>query len=240
MKTRVMMPPKDDIFSVLDESVRDVKERDIVMITCKVLSIHQGRCVKKDGTITRAELGRRESDWYIDYDEQTAPKNHVPTIKNHTFLGSSGVDGSNGDGYFILPPEHVSDLCREIRDFLQKKFGVRELGVMAVDSHTLPFRYGVTGVTLGLWGFESLKRYAEAQDIFGGSFRETVNMADALAATTTLFFGEGNEQTPMLIARNVPGIAFCDHESFSSLCVPEDKDIFHPIFRGFVKNEKAG
>ena len=230
------MPPKDDIFSVLDASIAELQERDIVMITCKVLSIHQGRCLKKDGTVTRAELGRRESDWYIDYGEAEASERHIPTIRNHTFLGSAGVDASNGDGYFMLPPLDVSALCAEIRAFLQQKFGVRELGVMAVDSHTLPFRYGVTGVALGLWGFEPMRKYTQAQDIFGGTFRETVNVADALAGATTLLFGEGDEKTPILIARAVPGIAFCDHESFASLCVPEDKDIFSPIFRGFVRN----
>lgn len=236
IQTRAMMPPRDDIFSVLDESVGEIQERDIVMITCKVLSIHQGRCEKKDGKTTRAELGRRESDWYIDYPKGEVLDNHVPTIKEHTFLGSAGVDASNGNGYYILPPVRVSELCCEIRKFLQQKFGVRELGVMAVDSHTLPFRYGVTGVALGLWGFQPMKRYADARDIFGGSFKETVNVADALAATTTLLYGEGSEKTPIVIARDVADMEFCDGESFSSLCVPEEKDIFYPLFRGFVKN----
>lgn len=232
--TRAMIPPKDDFFSVLDESLSDIRERDIVMITCKVLSIHQGRCVKKDGKVSRVELGKQESDWYINYGNDV-DHGHIPTIKGCTFLGSAGVDASNGNGYFILPPENLNDLCQEIWEYLRKKFGVKEVGVMAVDSHTLPFRYGVTGVTLGLFGFEPLRRYAQARDIFGYKFKETVNIADALSATTTLLFGEGNEKTPILIARSVSGIVFTEKETFSSLCVSEEKDIFWPIFKVFYR-----
>ncbi len=234
IKTRTMMPPKDDIFSVLDESLMEIRERDIVMITCKVLSIHQGRCVKKDGQVSRVGLGKQESDWYINYGNDR-DHGHIPTIKKYAFLGSAGVDASNGNGYFILPPENVSDLCQKVWAYLRKKFNLKELGVMAVDSHTLPFRYGVTGVTLGLFGLDPIRRYRYARDIFGGKFKETVNIADALAATTTLLFGEGDEKTPILIARGIEGVEFVQRESFSSLCVPEEKDIFWPIFQVFRK-----
>lgn len=233
------MPPKDDLFAVLDASLSDVQERDIVMITCKVLSIHQGRCVKKSDGATRVSLGKRESDWYIDYGDEALDLGHIPTIRNHTFLGSAGVDASNGNGHFILPPEEVSELCREIWEYVRGRFHLNEVGVMAVDSHTLPFRYGVTGVALGLWGFEPMRKYAEAEDIFGRKFKETVNIADALAGSTTLYFGEGDEKTPILIARGLEGVAFCDHESFSSLCVPEEKDIFWPIFKAFKRGRRV-
>lgn len=238
IRTRIMLPPKDDIFSMLDVSQMHLQEKDIVMITCKLLSIHQGRCVKRDESITRTELGKQESDWYIDYGERGESEKHIPTIRGNTFLGSAGVDGSNGNGYFILPPQEVSNICREIWQYLRKKFDIRELGILAVDSHTLPFRYGVTGVSLGLWGFDPIRRYRHAEDIFGLKFKETVNIADALSATTTLYFGEGNEKTPILIARDLPGITFTEEETFSSLCVPEGEDIFWPIFSVFKRARK--
>lgn len=233
--TRTMMPPKDDLFAVLDRALTDIHERDIIMITCKILSIHQGRCIKKNEYVSRSELGKQEADWYINYGDEI-DRGHIPTIKNYTFLGSAGVDASNGNGYFILPPKEIGELCRKIWTYARKRFNLREIGIMAVDSHTLPFRYGVTGVALGLFGFEPLRQYAKAYDIFGKKFKEVVNVADALAALTTLYFGEGKEKTPILIARDIPEIIFSKKETFSSLCVPKEKDIFHPIFKVFKKN----
>jgi len=43
IKTRTLFPPQDDLFAVFDESLVDVQEGDIVLVTSKVLAIYQGR-----------------------------------------------------------------------------------------------------------------------------------------------------------------------------------------------------
>ena len=49
IKTRLVHPPKDDIYDILD-SLPALEEKDIVFITSKILGIHQGRCVPCEGT----------------------------------------------------------------------------------------------------------------------------------------------------------------------------------------------
>jgi len=49
IKTRIMQPPKDDLYPLLDEYLTDVEENDVVLISSKVLAIHQGRCIRRSG-----------------------------------------------------------------------------------------------------------------------------------------------------------------------------------------------
>lgn len=46
VKTRRVLPPKDDIYPILDDFLPKLREGDIIFITSKILAIHQGRCVK--------------------------------------------------------------------------------------------------------------------------------------------------------------------------------------------------
>ena len=61
IKTRPLMPPKDNIFEVFDKYVSDVKNGDIVFITSKIVAIHQGRCMSVE-EISKKDLVESESD----------------------------------------------------------------------------------------------------------------------------------------------------------------------------------
>ena len=90
IKTRVMQPPQDDLYNVLDEYLTEVKEGDVVLVTSKVVAIHQGQCVPMEGT-DKVELIKQEADYLID-----APYREYPlTLKYHTMLASAGIDASN-------------------------------------------------------------------------------------------------------------------------------------------------
>jgi F420-0:gamma-glutamyl ligase len=41
IKTRPLLPPKDDLFDVLDTYVTGIQDGDIIFITSKILAIHQ-------------------------------------------------------------------------------------------------------------------------------------------------------------------------------------------------------
>ena len=45
VKTRILKPPKDDLLEVISQSIKSLPEKSIVVITSKVVSIWQGRCV---------------------------------------------------------------------------------------------------------------------------------------------------------------------------------------------------
>jgi F420-0:gamma-glutamyl ligase len=64
IKTRIMQPPRDDLFSVLDESLGEVLEGDIIIVSSKVVSIGEGNCVPL-GSVEKSELVRQEAELLI-------------------------------------------------------------------------------------------------------------------------------------------------------------------------------
>jgi F420-0:gamma-glutamyl ligase len=43
VKTRALLPPKDDVYKELERSLPKLKEGDVLFIASKVLAIHQRR-----------------------------------------------------------------------------------------------------------------------------------------------------------------------------------------------------
>jgi len=46
IKTRAMLPPKDDIYPIFDKYLPPLQNGDVLLITSKIVSIHQGMCLK--------------------------------------------------------------------------------------------------------------------------------------------------------------------------------------------------
>lgn len=236
MKTRVMRPPKDDLFAVFDEFVEDVCEGDVVVVSSKVMAIHQGRCVRADEADKDA-LVEEESERMFSYYNSAFGRRFRLTLKEHTLVSAGGVDESNGDGFFILWPEDSFAMCREIREYLRKRFGVSHLAVVAADSHSLPLRYGAMGVSIGFWGMRPLKKYQGKKDLFGREFIiERANLVDSLASAATLVMGEGAECMPIAIVRDAEGIVFADEDMREELLIPIEEDMYWPMLRVLKKS----
>ena len=45
VKTKLLQPPKDDLLKAISAAIPSLREKSIVVITSKVVSIWQGRCV---------------------------------------------------------------------------------------------------------------------------------------------------------------------------------------------------
>ena len=103
IKTKVLKTPQDDLLETISKSIKSLQEKSIVVITSKVVSIWQGRCVPI-GNIKKDDLVIKEADFYL-------PKEFVPgawcmhTLKNNIFIPSAGIDESNANGYYILWPK---------------------------------------------------------------------------------------------------------------------------------------
>jgi len=236
VKTRVMRPPKDDLFAVFDEFVEDVCEGDVVVVSSKVMAIHQGRCVRADEADKDA-LVEEESERMFSYYNSAFGRRFRLTLKEHTLVSAGGVDESNGDGFFILWPEDSFAMCREIREYLRKRFGVSHLAVVAADSHSLPLRYGAMGVSIGFWGMRPLKKYQGKKDLFGREFIiERANLVDSLASAATLVMGEGAECMPVAIVRDAEGIVFADEDMREELLIPIEEDMYWPMLRVLKKS----
>jgi F420-0:gamma-glutamyl ligase len=232
IKTRVLKPPQDNLYEALDSSLTDLQEGDVLCITSKVLSIHQGRCVKIEPSLNKDDLVRQEAEQYLP---GTANKAGVPlTLKEHTLIPSAGIDESNAAGYYILWPINSTAAAREICQHLKQKNNLAKLAVIITDSHTIPLRWGVVGISIGFWGLNPLHDYRGQPDIFGRKLTMTqTNVVDALAATAVLIMGEGSEQTPLVIIRGADFVQFTERNMKSEFIIPPELDLYAPLLKVF-------
>lgn len=254
IKTAVIHPPKDDLLGAIVDAMprKTLREKSIVVITSKVVSIWQGRCVPAGAGVApgsnaadRAEAHRkkdalvmREADLYLPR-EATPGAWCMHTIKNNIFIPSAGVDESNAADYYILWPKDPTATAKKLWTWLRRKYGVRELGVVITDSHTIPLRRGVLGISLAHYGFAPLKDYRGEGDIFGRTLKMTqTNIPDGLAAAAVVLMGEGAECTPLALITDVPWVKFESRpggrsrrpvKPFSSFEIKTREDLYYPL-----------
>jgi F420-0:gamma-glutamyl ligase len=269
IKTAIIHPPKDDLLRAIADAIPSLPEKSIVVVTSKVVSIWQGRCVPADissvhgvgnvsgRTIDQAAarqkkdaLVMREADLYLPR-EATPGAWCMHTIKNNIFIPSAGVDESNADDYYILWPKDPALAAKKLWTWLRRKYGVRELGMIITDSHTIPLRRGVLGISLAHYGFAPLKDYRGEADIFGRTLRMTqTNIPDGLAAAAVVLMGEGAECTPLALITDVPWVKFemrpgarqrRPAKPFSSFEIKTREDLYYPLLSAMKwKKGKGG
>lgn len=232
VSVRVMNPPQDNLLAALDAAQFDFAEKNILVVTSKVVAIHQGRTVLNDGRVTKDELIREEAEEILAH-RKVQGGQVVVTRKHHTLVSSAGIDESNANGYFVLWPEHIQDFAKEVQRYLKDRFHVKQCGVVITDSHSTPLRLGAVGIGIGFYGFIPIKDYRGHEDIFGRKFQvQRANVVDGVAAAAVLAMGEGSEKTPAAVASDIPGVDFVEGDFYDHWFVPEDEDIFYPLFKG--------
>lgn len=234
IKTRVITPPKDDLLEAIRDVLPSIKERSVVAITSKVVSIWQGRCVSKAVYPKKDELIKKEADKYL-------PRDFVPnrwvmhTVKDNLFIPSAGIDESNANNFYVLWPEDPKKTAKKLWQWVRKTYKVKNVGIVITDSHTIPLRRGTLGISLAHYGFSPLKDYRGEKDIFGREFViQVADIADGLAASAVLVIGEGKETTPIAIISDVPFVKFTDkpyvsRKPFSSFEIEEKEDLYYAL-----------
>lgn len=210
IKTRILIPPQDDLLAIMRSSIKSLKEKSVIIVTSKVVSIWEGRCTPLRGVNDKDNLIKKEADYYLP--REVAPEALVMhTIKNNVFIPSAGVDESNANGHYILWPKHPKKSAKKIWEWFRKEYGVRELGIVISDSHTIPLRRGAMGISLSHYGFNPLRDYRGEPDLFGRELKMSqTDVADGLAAAAVLVMGEGKEQTPIAVIEDAPAIEFLE------------------------------
>lgn len=234
IKTRVLIPPKDDLIEALYQAIDQIEENSILAVTSKAVSIWQGRCIRAEDYPNKDELIKEEAQMYL-------PRKFVPggwimhTVKDGLFVPSAGVDLSNGRNFYILWPQSPMQAAAEIRSHIKQKFNLKKAGVIITDSHSVPLHRGVVGITLGFAGFSPIKDYRGSLDLFGREFTmEIANVADMIATAAVLTMGEGAEQTPAALISDVAFVEFMENykdpdKPFSSFNVPIEEDLYGPF-----------
>jgi F420-0:gamma-glutamyl ligase len=233
IRMRTLTPPKDDIFSALDESLPRIFDGNIILIATKVLAIHLGRCVSRAG-VDKLQLIWEESDYVPEIISDPCI-----TIRENTMIPNGGIDESNGNGYYVLWPRNVENLLREIHAFVLRKFRVKNFGIIAVDSCVLPMRAGTIGISQCSFGFIPVLDLIGKSDLFGRPMRMSkINVADALAGIAPLVMGETNESRPMVLIRGVEGISF-SKEGYSNRLPNCANDLFRPMLNFFRRKQSC-
>lgn len=236
IKTRIILPPQDNLWEVLDESLPKLRERDVVVVTSKIVSIGEGRCVPLGTRAEKKRLIEEEAEYLARFRES---RRSVFSVKGHTVVGSAGIDESNADGHWILWPEDPFRSAKEMWSYLQRKHSVSRLGVIITDSTSPPMRLGCIGISIGFFGIHPLLRYIGKSDIFGRKFKfERANLVDGIAAAAVVVLGEGDEQTPIALIRDVPNLRFVSYDTSHELLIRPKEDIYYPLFKPLYEQSK--
>lgn len=230
VKTRRMEPPQDDLFAVLDESLVDVQEGDVLLISSKIVAIGEGRTIRHD-QVVKEELVASEADLLVPRSYWKSPL----TVIRSAFIGTSGIDESNAGDYLVLLPEDAFKSAQKVHRYLKERFNVENIGVVVTDSHSQPLRRGATGVSVGFWGIEPVVDHIGKEDLFGRKIKiEQSNLVDGLAAAATVVMGEVDECQPVVIARGVPDLTFTEENKKDTLFVPFEEDTFRVLYEKYL------
>ncbi len=224
LKTRIFREGEDLLTFIL-HYVPKLKKGSILVITSKIVALAEKRTAAIPTKRSKEELIRTESEWAIKTE-------HVwLTLKNGTIMANAGIDSSNADGKLILLPRNSFQTANKIRSILQKRYRIKDLGVLITDSRILPLRAGVVGVALGYAGFEGLRDYRKTKDIFGRPFAYSrTDVADSLATAAVLTMGEGKEQQPLCVIEDAP-VQFTEKVKRNELKIDPKDDLYRPFFK---------
>lgn len=116
---------------------------------------------------------------------------------------NAGVDASNAGGkdrLILLPPD-CDDRAKELSLALSAALGF-SLPVLICDTHGRALRSGATGVCVGSYGLDPVRRYRGQADRDGRILQHTEEaVADELTGGATLVMGQGREGVPAVLAR---------------------------------------
>jgi len=241
IKTEKVTSGQRDLLKVIDNSVRTLEEGSILVITSKIVAITEGRVIAKDENL-KEELIHQEADYYLPRSSNQYAV--TLTIKNNILIPTAGIDESNIDGHYVLWPQNPQETANQVRQQLRTKHRLTKLGVIITDSKTTPLRRGTTGIALAHSGFLPLKNYIGQPDIFGTPMKMTqASIVDGLAAAAVLAMGEGDEQTPLAIIKEIDLIQFQESNptptELKELQIDLEDDLYAPLL-GSVTWLKGG
>lgn len=222
---------REDLLAFIFSHVAGLKEKDILVISSKLLCLWKGCVVQAQTQEQKQNLIKEQSDAYL----QT--RWAWLTLKCGMVMTNGGVDESNADGKYLCLPPDLYACAEEIRLALCRHYGLKDVGVIITDSMILPLRSGVIGAAVAYSGFEGVRDERGQKDIFGKPLEVTfVNLADALAASAAVTMGERNEQKPLCVITGAP-VRFVAKTDPAEIKYPPEEDLYAPLFQaaGLIK-----
>jgi coenzyme F420-0:L-glutamate ligase len=232
-----IIKPKEAILEVLEKALKinniTLKNKDILVISSKVLAVTEGRIVKvksenfKTGDLKALILKEGKKLFPSDY--------CWLTLKNGNLTPNAGIDRSNiMKESVVLWPKNPYKSAELIQKALKKIYKIQNLGIIIADSACEPLRLGVHGISIGHFGFEGIEDCRNKKDIYGKKFQFTQRaIADSLATAALLEMGETNEKKPFAHVRGA-NIKFIN-KADKSKNIPLKEDLFYGIYNSEFK-----
>ena len=237
-----MVSPGDDLVPAIAGAARaaavEIAEGDILVVAQKVVSKAEGRYRRlADVTVTDeaarlAEITRKDPRLVaLILGEATAVLRSRPDVlivesRLGHIMANAGIDQSNlgPEGDVLLLPEDPDRSARGLRDGLGALLGVRP-GVIVADSFGRPWRFGTTGIAIGVAGPPMVVDLRGRPDLSGRRLEVSeVGFADSVAAAAALVMGEGAEGRPVALVR---GLTWADSgQSAADGLRPAAMDLF--------------
>lgn len=230
IKTKIFLA-KSSLSEFIIESLKTspLEDGDVLAITSKIVSLAEGRTVKKSEIKDKSLLIKQEAEVYLG---KGAYECHL-TIKHGLLIPSAGIDESNStDGDYILFPTDPFESAKNIYFKLKSRLNLKNFGVLLTDSHTTPLRRGVTGIALSHFGFKGVKSLIGQEDLFGRPLQFTyLNHADALATMAVYEMGEANDQIPLVILRGRKDLEFSEANTQWDCRIDRADDLYLPLLQ---------
>jgi coenzyme F420-0:L-glutamate ligase/coenzyme F420-1:gamma-L-glutamate ligase len=171
---------------IVDAAGEDAfRDSDIVVVTQKVVSKSEGRCVMG---IDKEAVVAAESKRVL---RRTSGGMAISETHHGFVCANAGVDQSNvdGDALALLPVDPDAS-ARRIRSRVKHLTGV-EVGVVISDTFGRAWRLGQTNVAIGVAGIEPFLDYRGTFDTYGHPLTATrIAVADEIAGAAELVMGK--------------------------------------------------
>lgn len=215
--------PGDDLGALIAAGA-DLVDRDIVVVTQKVVSKAEGRlvAVDHDDRAARTQLVESESVRVL-----RRRGDLIISETAHGFVcANAGVDFSNvPEGQAALLPRNPDRSAQRIRASVAAAGGPG-VGVVISDTFGRPWRRGLTDVAIGCAGVLAVLDLRGSADAGGRELQVTeVAIADELAAAAELVMGK-DRGIPAAVIRGAPDAWFGDGRATRDLPRPAADDLF--------------
>ncbi|MES2134693.1 MAG: coenzyme F420-0:L-glutamate ligase [Patescibacteria group bacterium] len=229
IKTRIFKQ-EENLSMFIEEHIKKIPDGSILLIASKIVALSEGQFVQPPevaqiGKDSVGSLIRKESTWAVQSEGVWL------TEKDGMIMANAGIDKSNANGGIVLLPKDSFASAARLRKVLQKKYRIKNLGIVITDSALMPLRAGVVGVALGYAGFTGVRDYRGKKDIVGRKMKiSRTNIADSIATAGTLIMGEGAEQQPVALITDAP-VEFVEKINKKELKINPKEDIFWPLLK---------
>jgi coenzyme F420-0:L-glutamate ligase/coenzyme F420-1:gamma-L-glutamate ligase len=217
--------PGDDLAGAIAAAAPWLQDRDILVVTSKVMSKCEGRIVDAPVDHEERDILRRK---LIDAEAVRVLARKGKTLITENALGlvqaAAGVDGSNVDSAELaLLPTDPDASAAALRDGLRERLGVT-VGVVVTDTMGRAWRNGQTDVAIGAAGLTVLHGYEGSRDRHGNELIVTeIAIADEIAAAADLVKGKLTD-IPVAVVR---GLSLADNGSTArDLVRAGEEDLF--------------